>query len=73
MSKYVNLEDPEVHYTHNYGPAEVYIVPPEVERIDLVRCGECKWHEGTKCYRWNSTIYTMSDDFCSNGERRADE
>lgn len=44
----------------------------EIETIDLVRCGECKWHEGTKCYRWNSTIYTMSEDYCSSGERRED-
>lgn len=42
MAKYINLDDPDVTYSHNAGNHEVYIVGSEAERIDLVRCGECK-------------------------------
>lgn len=38
--------------------------------IEIVRCGECKHHDGIRCFRWNSTIITGVYDFCSNGERR---
>lgn len=37
---------------------------------EIVRCRECKYHDGVRCFRWNSTIITGFDDFCSNGERR---
>lgn len=40
--------------------------------IDLVRCGECKQLDHTK---WCDLFlhYMNDDDFCSYGERRADE
>lgn len=60
-----------------------YIYEDDVEdapTIDLVRCGECKWWESAK-NGWNgycenkvdafNTFY--ANDFCSFGERRADE
>ena len=40
---------------------------------DIVRCRECKYHDGIRCFRWNSTIITVVDDFCSNGERRSED
>lgn len=47
---------------------------------DLVRCGECKWwHEYGYCTRGMDTresigwIRRTHNDFCSYGERRADE
>lgn len=40
--------------------------------IEIVRCRECKYHDGVRCFRWNSTIITGFDDFCSNGERRSE-
>ena len=36
----------------------------------VVRCRDCKHHDGIRCFRWNSTIITGFDDFCSNGERK---
>ena len=40
---------------------------------EIIRCRDCKHHDGIRCFRWNSTIITGFDDFCSNAERRADE
>lgn len=39
----------------------------------IVRCRECKYHDGVRCFRWNSTIITEFDDFCSNGVRRIED
>ena len=42
--------------------------------IDLVRCGECKHYVREVCQLdpfWER--YTEPNDFCSQGERRADE
>ena len=39
--------------------------------IDIVRCGECAWYEKPSC-RWHN-IDNKPTDFCSYGERRADE
>ena len=36
----------------------------------VVRCRDCKYHDGIRCFRWNSTIITGFDDFCSNSERK---
>ena len=37
---------------------------------EIIRCRDCKHHDGIRCFRWNSTIITGFDDFCSNAERR---
>lgn len=39
---------------------------------EIVQCRECKYQDGVRCFRWNSTIITGFDDFCSNGERRCE-
>ena len=39
---------------------------------EIIRCRDCKHHDGIRCFRWNSTIITGFDDFCSNAERRTD-
>jgi len=45
--------------------------------IDIVRCGECKWHKANGTYQWcgrlDSTARIKADDFCSYGERKNDE
>ena len=63
-----------------------YIYEDDVEdapTIDLVRCGECKYMRkyalrsdeptGIWCHRWSVPRLVTDDDFCSYGERRADE
>ena len=40
---------------------------------EIIRCRDCKHHDGIRCFRWNSTIITGFDDFCSNAERRSEE
>ena len=45
---------------------------PSVEP-EIIRCRDCKHHDGIRCFRWNSTIITGFDDFCSNAERRSEE
>ena len=39
---------------------------------EIVRCKDCKHHDGIRCFRWNSVIVTGFDDFCSEGERSED-
>ena len=51
--------------------------------IDLVRCGECKFWDGIECHNDRAStdleggaeyaLYRDDTDFCSYGERRADE
>ena len=55
----------------------------KVTDLDLVRCGECKYMKkyalrsdeptGIWCHRWSIPRLVTDDDFCSYGERRADE
>lgn len=74
MSQYINLDDdPEVYYYMNFGHSEAYIVTPEAERIDLVRCGECKYFDKDEyCSKNGLSIWDLSW-FCADGERRADD
>lgn len=46
---------------------------PTVDAVPVVRCKDCKHHDGIRCFRWNSVIETGFDDFCSEGERCEDE
>lgn len=41
--------------------------------IDLVRCGECIHHDDGLCHRPKWSFAVEPTDFCSYGERRADE
>ena len=51
--------------------------------IEIVTCGECKYMRkyalrsdeptGIWCHRWSIPRLVTDDDFCSYGERRADE
>lgn len=70
---YINLDDPEVRYSHNYGESEVYIVGAEAERIDIVRCGECKHFVGEGMYCGQDIMTHFDHFYCYYGERRADD
>lgn len=41
--------------------------------VPVVRCRDCKHHDGIRCFRWDSVIVTRFDDFCSRGEERSEE
>lgn len=80
MSKWINLDDPEVHYLHNYGTAEAYVVGGNVERIDIVRCEECGYwqqvdSEFGRCSGgyMNKDMRTGKTWFCAGRVRRADD
>lgn len=78
MSQYINLDDPEVEYYLNFGHSEVYIVKPEAERIDLVRCKDCIHYMEInqpypQMYCKKHNLDPRGDDYCSYGERRTDE
>lgn len=45
---------------------------PTIDAVPVVRCRDCEWHDGVRCFRWNSVIVTGFDDFCSEGERKDD-
>ena len=58
----------------------VLAMPAKAVLVDMVHCGECvKWEPQPRpqypglgvCYREKGS-YRSSDDFCSNGRRRAD-
>lgn len=73
MSKYINLDDPDVTYSHNAGNHEVYIVGTEAERIDIVRCKDCLYYKnGHVCLEMSKfgTVETKPMDYCSHGVRR---
>lgn len=56
---------------------------PDCPLIEIVTCGECKHMRkyalrsdeptGIWCHRWSVPRLVTDDDFCSYGERRADE
>ena len=46
---------------------------PPAQPEQPIRCKDCKHHDGIRCFRWNSTIITNFDDFCSNAERKEGE
>lgn len=40
---------------------------------ELVRCKDCKWHEGVFCFNGRTKYAVVNDDyFCADGERSAD-
>lgn len=44
-----------------------------VRKEEIVRCKDCKWHEG-KYYCRNTDTYGFDDDdYCSLAERKTDE
>ena len=53
--------------------ADSPIVLMPYEKPKVIHCKDCKHHDGVRCFRWNSTIITGLDDFCSSAERRQDE
>ena len=68
----IEFKDDCEHYwdyycTHESRPNDCPLI-----EIDLVRCGECKQLDQTK---WCDLFlhYMNEDDFCSYGERRADD
>lgn len=49
---------------------------PTVDAVRVVRCKEYKWYVENGVCEWYSTnatkVLRLDDDFCSDGERRAD-
>lgn len=43
-----------------------------IQEIDLVRCGECKKVDTKKCPMYSAGWGYTDDDWCSEGERRAE-
>ena len=80
MGVYIpNMEKPKecdgiginIHFTD--GHMELHILDEcELIEIDLVRCGECKKVDTKKCPMYSAGWGYTDDDWCSEGERRAD-
>ena len=45
---------------------------PEAEWVEVIRCKDCKWKQGSECVRF-AEVRPFPDDFCSRAERRTDE
>lgn len=43
---------------------------PTVDAVEVVRCGECKYHNKPNCPIRRSFNWTDDNDFCSYGERK---
>lgn len=67
----LEFKDDCEHYWDNYCTHESRPNDCPLIEIDLVRCGECAWYEKPYC-RWHN-IDNKPTDFCSYGERRADD
>ena len=46
--------------------------PPTADVVEIVRCKDCKWKQGSECVRF-ADVRPFADDYCSRAERRADE
>lgn len=44
---------------------------PEVEWVEITRCKDCKWKQGSECTRF-AEVRPFPNDFCSRAERRLD-
>ena len=47
---------------------------PIVDAVPVVRCKNCKWRNGLRCYHKRSSMDDLvgENDFCSLGERKED-
>lgn len=82
MGVYIELPKEWAKWSLEVTDIHDNILEAKATDIDLVRCGECK-HYGFKetdrggfpcCTNViGATPYRMPTDFCSHGERRADE
>lgn len=45
---------------------------PAADVVEVTRCRDCKWKQGSECVRF-ADVRPFPDDFCSRGERREDE
>ena len=61
--------DKDGHLLYAVGTGNILRIPA-ADVVGVVRCRECKHHDGIRCFRWNSVIVTRFDDYCSNGERK---
>lgn len=83
MGVYIELPKEWAKWSFDVRDIHDNILVAEVTDLDLVRCGECKNMRkyalrsdepmGIWCHRWSVPRLVTDDDFCSYGERRADE
>lgn len=45
---------------------------PTADVVEVVRCKDCKWKQGSECVRF-AEVRPFPDDFCSRAERSNDE
>ena len=44
---------------------------PAADVVEVVRCKDCKWKQGSECVRF-ADVRPFADDYCSRAERRED-
>ncbi len=65
MAEYINRDD--MTYLYNNGEYDVYSVPPDAEKIEIIRCKDCKYfeheiHEELAVYGFYNIIHST---FCT--------
>ena len=80
MGVYIELPKEWARWSFDVVDIHCNSLVPKVTDLDLVRCGECKHWQGNKdeddltdLCKWITDELPNPDDFCSYGERRADE
>lgn len=71
----IDNSDGYVEYIQISALNKVSKIVEQLPDLDLVRCGECKWwdYETSGCTEIHPLAPFRERDFCSYGERRADE
>ena len=83
MSRYIDADalkewlDEYLSVFKKYDKGTIKGFVDHAPSIDIVRCKECVHHDpednGCDCGMWHMPFATKPDDYCSYGERSADE
>lgn len=79
MSRYIDADKlKDKLLLINYGDSDVFLSvmkkiddAPSADVIDVVRCKDCRWKQGSECVRF-ADVRPFPDDFCSRAERKED-
>lgn len=64
---YFSKEDSPLVYYEYRRAIEAIEWLPQVGAVEVVRCQECKWKQGSECVRF-ADVRPFPNDFCSRGE-----
>lgn len=70
------LESNNIHLLHDaksyLEQIERWDAIKDADLVEVVRCKDCKWKQGSECVRF-ADVRPFADDYCSRAERREDD